>query len=275
VGEGETLTEFQLLEGLLLPSGDNLAVLLADWVAGSEPEFTTRMNRLAATLHLDATHFADSSGLNPASVSSARDLVTLTASAMANPVFRAIVALPEVSLPLAGTVRNYNPVLGQQGVSGVKTGWTAAALGCLVFSADATVSGHPVALVGAVLGQPGGPMSGLVAAGRSALALLRAGLSQLRAVSLPLPGQAVARIKAAWAPAISVKPARRLSLVARAGSRLRLRLATRRLSAPFRRGARVGTLSLTTPGGFVSRLPLVTAGRLRPPSWQWRLTRPW
>ncbi|MGC1184699.1 MAG: D-alanyl-D-alanine carboxypeptidase [Candidatus Dormiibacterota bacterium] len=273
VQAGESLTELQLLEGLLLPSGDNLAVLLADWVAGSEPAFVARMNQLVSTLHLRDTHFTDSSGLDPASVSSARDLVTLAVLAMKNPVFASVVAMPEVTLPVAGTLHNYNPILGQAGVVGIKTGWTAAALGCLVFAANTEVAGRPVQLIGAVLGQPGGPESGLVAAARVASALLSAGESGLRLVRLPTPGTLVARLTAPWSKSIAVRAGATLSLVAQAGAGLAWSIRSEIPRLPLRRRSEVGYLTLTTPVGIWRRVPLLAARGLTGPSLWWRLTR--
>ena len=68
---GESLTELQALEGLLIPSGNNLAVLLADWDAGSTDAFVAKMNSAAQTLGLTSSHFVDVSGLDPGSESTA------------------------------------------------------------------------------------------------------------------------------------------------------------------------------------------------------------
>lgn len=274
VETGETLSEFQLLEGLLLPSGDNLAVILADWQSGSEPAFVQLMNQLASALHLTQTHFTDSSGLDTGSVSSARDLVLLATVAMKNPVFAAVVAMPSVTLPVAGTVHNYNPILGQYGVIGIKTGWTSAAMGCLVFAANLTVAGQSVQLIGAVLGQPGGPQSGLVAAGRVATTLLAAGAGELQQLRLPAGDTLVGRVTSGWAGRINLQVTRSISLVGAAGADLGLRLQLRRRRAPWIRGAEVGSLTVTTPGGFRLQEPVVMARKLAAPSWWWRLTRP-
>ncbi|HVC39949.1 MAG TPA: hypothetical protein VNH20_08285 [Candidatus Dormibacteraeota bacterium] len=275
VARGESLSEFQLLEGLLVPSGDNLAVLLADWQAGSEPTFVAEMNSLAQSLHLTQTHFADSSGLDPGSVSSARDLVALAMVAMAEPVFAAIVAMPSVLLPVAGTVRNYNPLLGQERVDGVKTGWTSASLGCLVFAAPDTVAGQTVQLVGAVLGQPGGPTSALQAAARTSLALLMASESELQRLVVPSRGIAVAQLRLAWAPEITLEVGARPHLVGPAGAAVRVGLTVGRLRAPLRSGSQVGYLTLTTPAGWRSRWAVFITRGLSSPSLWWRLTRPW
>ncbi len=273
VEAGETLTELQVLEGLLLPSGDNLAVLLANWQAGSEADFVVQMDQLATFLHLDHTHFTDSSGLEPGSVSSARDLVALATVAMRNPAFASIVATPMAILPVAGTIYNYNPILGQDGVIGVKTGWTANSLGCLVFAAKESVDGRQVQLVGAVLGQPGGPQSSLVAAGREAAALLVAVEAELHPVRLPVGGTTVGQVTSNWARRITVRAARRIQLIGVSGARLDLRLRFRRLRAPLGRGEEVGSLTVKTPGDFSSREPVAVARRLANPGLWWRLTR--
>lgn len=272
---GEGLTEFQLLEGLLVPSADNIAELLADWQAGSEPTFVGEMNQLATSLRLDQTHFADSSGLDPASVSSASNLVTLATIAMRDPVFASIVAMPTAVLPLVGTVHNYNPLLGKDGVIGIKTGWTSAALGCLVLASRQTVDGHPVELIGAVTGQPGGPASGLAAAAAAGAALITSASDELHWVTLPVPGATVGHVDSEWSGPGGIRVAEPVQLPAPSGARIKLSVRFRRLRAPIRQGARVGTMTLTTPGGSSTGERLISARGLAEPSWGWRLLRPW
>lgn len=272
---GENLTELQLLEGLLLPSGDNIAVLLAEWDAGSEPAFVLQMNRLATSLHLAHTHFADSSGLDPSSVSCARDLVTLAEVAMREKAFASIVGMATARLPVVGTVRNYNPVLGEEGITGIKTGWTASALGCLLFAAVARVGERQVKLVGAVIGQPGGPTSGLVAAGRAAVGLLAAALPQLRWVRLPASGAVVGEVLSPWGRPDPIQLTRPIQLVAVSGSALSVRPRLRRIRTPIRRGVSLGTVTLTHVGGFRLQEAVLVRRTLVGPNWWWRLTHDW
>src|SRR5438094_7821336 len=65
VAAGEQLTEYQLLQGLLIPSGNNIADLLARWIAGSVPAFVDRMNARARAIGLKSTTFVDTSGFDP------------------------------------------------------------------------------------------------------------------------------------------------------------------------------------------------------------------
>jgi len=61
VKQGEQLTEIQLLEGLMLPSGDNIASTLGSWASGTEDAFVAKMNDIAQSLGMTKTHYADAS----------------------------------------------------------------------------------------------------------------------------------------------------------------------------------------------------------------------
>src|SRR5205807_3620462 len=85
VAAGETITERQALEALLLPSADNMAWILARWDAGSQAAFTARMNTTARRLGMTATHYTDPSGLSASTTSTAADQVRLGMAAMRDP----------------------------------------------------------------------------------------------------------------------------------------------------------------------------------------------
>jgi D-alanyl-D-alanine carboxypeptidase (penicillin-binding protein 5/6) len=163
VRTGEQLTERQLLEALLIPSGNNIARMLAAQVAGSETRFLAEMNAEARALGMDHTIYTDPSGFDPSTVSTAADQLRVFQRAMHFPVFRQIVAMARVTLPIAGTVTNYNPLIAE-GYAG-KTGSDSAAKGCLAFFTPVTVSGHRLIAVGVVMGQgEGSDTSALLAA---------------------------------------------------------------------------------------------------------------
>ena len=99
VAAGEKLTGRQALEAMLIPSGNNIASLLARWDAGSEAAFAAKMNTRARQLGLHSTRYADASGADPATVSTAASQFRLTVAALQIPAFRQIVAMPQVRLP--------------------------------------------------------------------------------------------------------------------------------------------------------------------------------
>jgi D-alanyl-D-alanine carboxypeptidase (penicillin-binding protein 5/6) len=140
---GEVLTERQLLEGLLVHSANNFADTLARWDAGSIPAFVAKMNSTAAELGMDHTHYADPSGFDQNSQSTAGDLLKVAGLDMENPTFAGIVRMSSVTLPVAGTISTYTPLLGFQGVIGVKSGFTTAAGGCDVVAVVRMVHGQP------------------------------------------------------------------------------------------------------------------------------------
>jgi D-alanyl-D-alanine carboxypeptidase (penicillin-binding protein 5/6) len=150
---GEMLTERQALEALLLPSADNVAWILARWDAGSQAAFVARMNATARRLGMTGTSYTDPSGLDPSTTSTAADQVRLGMAAM--PALAAIAAMPTAVVPVAGVVRNYNTLLGQDGIVGLKTGSTQAAGGCVLVAAWHKASGRKTLIVAATFGQPG------------------------------------------------------------------------------------------------------------------------
>src|SRR4051812_42051323 len=99
VAAGEKINERQALQGLLLASGNNMADILGRWDAGGTHAFVARMNRTARLLGLTSTHYADASGLDARSRSSATDLLTLAPAAMADPTFAEIVAQTSATIP--------------------------------------------------------------------------------------------------------------------------------------------------------------------------------
>ncbi|HUY60933.1 MAG TPA: D-alanyl-D-alanine carboxypeptidase [Candidatus Dormibacteraeota bacterium] len=271
VAPGEQLTELQLLEGLLIPSGNNLATILASWDAGSQAAFVAKMNALAAALGLRHTHYADASGLSPASVSTASDQVRLAAVAMRNPTFASIVAEPQVVLPLQGVAYNVNGLVTHDGVVGVKTGSTPQAGGCFVFAAQRTVGGHRVLILGAVLGQGG--LSVLTTALDAGRRLVDATAHALTTATLVTADAAVARITVPWGHPVVVAAPRTVTVVGWPGLVFRVRLTPAPLGRTVGTGTAVGVLSITAGAAPVATETLRAPSPVRGPSLRWRLTR--
>src|SRR5712672_2803203 len=104
---------------------------------------------------LTGTSYTDASGLDSSTTSTAADQVRLGMAAMQVPVLAAIVDMPTAVVPVAGTIRNTNTLLGQDGIAGLKTGSTQAAGGCILIAAWQEVSGRKTRIVAATFGQPG------------------------------------------------------------------------------------------------------------------------
>jgi serine-type D-Ala-D-Ala carboxypeptidase (penicillin-binding protein 5/6) len=267
VTAGEQLSELQALEAMLIPSGNNIAYMLATWDAQSVSAFVAKMNAEATTLGLTSTHYADPSGFDSHNTSSASDEIRVAIAALQDPVFASIVSRPSVDLPVAGTLDNTNIYLGQDGIVGVKTGSSSEAGGCFVFLAHQDVDGQRSTVIGAVLSQDG--LDAGLAVGRQ---LVAAAFSSLRVDRFYSSGQIVGTLEAPWSSEVPVATAASLSLLGTGGMSVTSNV--RRLDAgpDVERGARVAELTLRL-GAEHTSVDLVTTERLPGPSVWWRLTR--
>jgi D-alanyl-D-alanine carboxypeptidase len=137
--KGRHVTVEALLHGLLLPSGNDAAIALADGVAGSRGQFVAQMNEKAQMLGLRCTHFASPSGIDDRDHSCAADLAALTRIVMSKPRITRIVrkAHAAVRFPIKGGklyLNSTNPLLRMDypGTIGLKTGDTEKAGHCLI-----------------------------------------------------------------------------------------------------------------------------------------------
>ncbi len=141
--QGEKMTLRELLYGLMLSSGNDAAVAIAEHIGGSVSDFVALMNEKATELGLTNTRFANPNGLPDEShYSSAHDMAKMTEYAIKNPDFAEIVKTKSYSISGEGkayprTLTNHNRLLRMyDGCIGVKTGFTKAAGRCLVSCAE-------------------------------------------------------------------------------------------------------------------------------------------
>lgn len=256
---GEILTERQLLEGLLVHSANDFAFVLANWDAGSESAFVATMNAEAVALGLHDSHFADASGFASGSRSSAADLVRLASLDMTDPTFAAIVRMPAVTLPVAGTVQSYTPLVGTtSGVVGVKSGFTGAAGGGDVLAYQASVGGRSFLVVAAVISQEGPTV--LATAGKAALGLATAAASHVDVYTVAPSGEQVGRVAATGrsVAAVTAWPATVLGLD---GEKVDQQVVLHRPEAGAPAGTAIGRVVLRLGAQTVS-VPVETAAPL-------------
>lgn len=147
---GDKVSIEDLMYGLLLPSGNDAAFVLASlYPGGGEMKFIEAMNNKAKELHMKNTNFVNVSGLEDINhYSTGLDLARLSAYALKNITFAKIVSTPEITLAdnrtkEVKTLKSLNKLLGNVlGVTGIKTGWTEDAGECLVASAKR--NGHTI-----------------------------------------------------------------------------------------------------------------------------------
>jgi D-alanyl-D-alanine carboxypeptidase (penicillin-binding protein 5/6) len=265
VFEGEELTEYQLLQGMLIASANNFAEILATWDAGSNTEFIADMNLEANRLGMGTTHYDDASGFSARTVSTPADLLVLAKAAMAFPVFAEIVAQQSAELPVVGTVQTTNAILGEAGIIGIKTGETDEAGTCLVFAANVPGAAGDVRIYGVVLGQPDRETAFAVS---KALVLATPGrIMNARVVS---KGTSVGSYAAPWGGTIEAQAAGDLNIAAWAGTTITTSVALDRIDAPVEAGAKVGTLTAKS-GERSASVDLVASGAISAPGFTWRV----
>lgn len=139
--KNDKITMRDLLYGLMLKSGNDAAVAIAENVGGSVEGFAEMMNNKAKELNLENTHFVTPHGLdNPEHYTTAVELAKLADYALKNETFAKVVNTKTYTVTINGypkTISNTNELLGNiEGVNGVKTGFTNNAGRCLVTSVN-------------------------------------------------------------------------------------------------------------------------------------------
>ncbi len=142
--KGEHITMENLLYGLMLQSGNDAAVAIAEAIGGGTDRFVEMMNETAVNdLGLSHTHFDNPNGLpSDTHYTTALELAKITAEALKDPTFARVVATKNMTVPWEGKdynreMTNHNKLLGVlEGCKGVKTGYTNAAGRCLVTAVE-------------------------------------------------------------------------------------------------------------------------------------------
>ncbi|MBP3427460.1 MAG: D-alanyl-D-alanine carboxypeptidase [Clostridia bacterium] len=152
---GETLTLREMLLGLMLSSGNDAAVAIAEHIGGSTAQFAAMMNERARQIGAVNTNFTNPHGLpEDTHLTTAYDLALIAREAMRNDAFRELASTKQAQIPWDGRayprqLRSKNRLLTDyEGATGVKTGFTSRAGRCLVFGAQR----EGMELIGVVLG---------------------------------------------------------------------------------------------------------------------------
>jgi D-alanyl-D-alanine carboxypeptidase (penicillin-binding protein 5/6) len=274
VAAGESLTELQALQGLLIDNGTDMATLLADWDAGNTNAFVAKMTAAAQKLGLSSTHITDPSGADSATTSTAQDLVRLGEKALSISILRQIVSLgqPSVLIPMTNVVYNLNFDLGRDGIIGIKTASSSSAQGCYLVAAQQNIGGKVVTVVGAVLGQSAGSLGPNTSAVDAGDALVKSIFAALHSYPVFTPGQTVGEVGAPWGATAPVTVAQPVNVVGWPGLSVTLAARPDIPKGALPKGAGIGTLRAIV-GTTSTRVPLHTAAPLSAPGWWWRLTR--
>jgi len=254
----------ELLHGVIVQSGNDASIALAETVAGSEDAFAERMNREAARLGMKNTHFVNATGLPaPKETSTANDLALLAAALIRDfPEYYPLYSIKEYRYNNI-TQPNRNRLLWTDPyVDGMKTGNTDAAGFCLIASAKRGQR----RLLAVVLGA-GSESARAIEAQK----LLNYGFQFYDSVQLYQSGQPVSSLRV-WKGAEKMVPAgfvvdRYVTLPKGQAQNLKLSLeAVEPLLAPVIKGQTVGTVKVTLDGKPVGDYPLLALADVAPAS---------
>jgi len=264
VQQGEKLTEYQALEALLLPSANNIADSLARWVFGGQSAYRSYATSFLQQHGLNETHIgSDASGFQPDTTSTASDLTSLGLLALKNPVLMEIAGKSTATLPVVGTVSNYDTILGQHGITGLKTGNNDVDLGAFLFTAEAQVGGKTLPLTGAVMGASS--LDAALQDSSQLAASLQRGFEQL---TVATAGQPVGSLQTAWGSRVPIVSQQALQVVRWKGTPV----TTSHHLDLSRRSGTIGSLKVAA-GRAESTVSLQLKQTVSGPSFWWRLTR--
>jgi D-alanyl-D-alanine carboxypeptidase (penicillin-binding protein 5/6) len=271
VAAGEQISEYQVLQAMMLPSSNNLSDSLAIWAFGSLSNYATYANKYLAQLGLKHTHVgSDASGLSASSTTTATDLVRLGQIVMEQPVLKQIVAQPNADLPVAGTIRNVNQLLGRQDIVGIKTGNNDEDPGVFLGAATATIGNHQATVITALLGS-----TSLWVAMHDSLALIASAQNNFATIQALASGSAVGNYRLPWGGSISAVLPTGLKVTVWSGEKVQATVHLQPISVKAHAGQQVGRIDVSA--SLVSNkqtLPAQLSATPSQPSTWWRLTHP-
>jgi D-alanyl-D-alanine carboxypeptidase (penicillin-binding protein 5/6) len=264
---GQSLSERQALEIMLLRSANNYAETITNWAFGSLDGYLAAAHDFTAKHGLSDTTVVDASGLNPGSQSSTKDLLSLANLALDNPVLAKIVATPADDFPELGTLKNSNVLLGVDGIDGIKTGTTDEAGSCLMFSADFAVADTSFTVVGVVQGAASSED-----AQAAVLALLDSAKKGFTPVTLVKKGDEYGSYSTAWGDSAPIVATEDASTVIWSDTPVDATASTRTVTLA-KDGEDIGDLDFRVAGKNVE-VPLELDAELDDPGPLWRLLHP-
>ncbi|MYU36888.1 D-alanyl-D-alanine carboxypeptidase [Streptomyces sp. SID8358] len=276
IEKGDKFTEYQMLQMLMIPSGNNVARLLARWDAGTEKAFIEKMNAAAKDLGMTNTTYTDPSGLKASTMSTPADQITLGKAVMRNDVFREVVDMPQADIPGVGRIYNNNYILLEDGVNGIKTGSSTPAGGNLLWTANTVVDGKPRRIIGAVMGATveGILEAKLERARQNSLKLIKAAQKGVDSATVVKKGQVVGYVDNGFGARTPVVATKDLKAVGWGGLQVDLELTDggRTPAHEAEAGTVVGQVSVGAGTGKVS-VPVALRSAMTEPGFGDKLTR--
>lgn len=265
ITEGEVLTQYQMIQAVMLPSANNIADSLAIWAFGSLEKYRAYAQNFVAKNNMLHTQIGpDASGLDPSTTSTTADLTTLGKLALKNPVVMQIAGTEQATFATAGTIKNTNTLLADGVLTGLKTGANSANSGGFIFTATASGTEQPITLVGAVV-NAGSSANAVAAADR----LARSASENFETINFLKKGSQIGIVETSWGAKTSLVAADDVSVVRWKAHQLWLVNDLRQVDGTA--AGKIGTITLRT-NGSKSSTPVLVVTPIQKPSVLWRIT---
>lgn len=273
VNQGELISQYQAFQAILLPSANNMADSLAIWAFGSLEKYSSYANQMLESYGLKHTTVGtDASGLSPTTTSTASDLVLITQKALRNPVIAEIAAQKSAVIPVAGTIYNTNPLLGSDGINGLKTGNSDEAGGVFILTGKKKLgNGQSTTIITAIMDAP--DIRTAVLSGRT---LYLSARKNIQSVAVVKAGDTVGSYVTPWgdkATAVATKTIAGPVWLNNSGSNNLPRFTFDAIEPPKALGDTVGHISFKRADGIKLKSEIRLSQNLPAPSFKWRMIR--
>lgn len=265
VSAGDQLTEYEMLEAILLPSANNIADSAAIWAFGSLDAYRSYAQSYVQEHGMNATVIGpDASGYDPSTTSTPSDLVKLAKLALKNTVIMEIAGKPTATIEGSVQLTNHNSLVGENGITGLKTGRNDDNSGGLLFTATIGKGATTVNLAGIVA--DAGSLAGALA---QSARLINSVTDDFPVTTIAPATAPVGTVRTAWGSKANIAAASDLKIQHWTGSTVYSYSELRHVSGIKKED--VGILHAKTDGKSASaKLKIITPAS--GPSTFWRLT---
>ena len=265
---GSSMSQYDALATMLVPSASNYAEAVATWAFGSEWAFLNATRGWLAAHGLASTTIVEPTGINPRNTSTLGDLLAIAKLAAANPVLAQIVGSSSVSVPGLGVMSNTNDLLGTEGITGLKTGNLGEGTYSLLYTASLEVgTAEPLSVTGVMLG--GWSRQSVNSSVAALLSSIRQGF---RSVPLAEAGQVVGTYSTPWGSSARLVVSDSASVFTWSDNPITVAMDTT-APAAYEDGQVAGSLTWSA-GTDAAASDLELEGSIKPPTAWWRLTHP-
>ncbi len=262
VSSGQQISEYDALQLVLVASANNIADKLAVWAYGSTDAYIAEAKKYASLKGYAGTTIADASGFSSLTKSTVVDMALIIKEASHNEVLAKIVRQQEITVG-GQTFTNTNKLLGEDGIDGMKTGYTDDAGGCLLLTQERNLYGKKVKIYAAIMGAP--DKAATFTTGRTILSRVD-DFIELQTVISKMA--IVGMYKAPWGAETEVVADGSMAILVVKGQEVFIQPTIEDVK-PSRAGMVVGSLTKDS-----QKVNLVLRDDLSPPTLWWRITHP-